>query len=161
MAALNVDRYQDATELGSGANTPCRAEYGVRAQFEGGLALGLPVERNPNSTSPGTSQILSTPTPGSVNLSFSLQFQSPNMPIVDTCGQSRPIWSAPFSSNNTSFTFPIPIEGHVVDFAMSLPFQQSFHYEFGPNSGFWAIQNLSAPGGPGGGWAFDLQQPCS
>jgi hypothetical protein len=34
-----------------------------------------------------------------------------------------------------------------------------FHYSFPADFGMWQVDNLSSPGGPGGGWAFSYA-PC-
>jgi hypothetical protein len=43
----------------------------------------------------------------------------------------------------------------------TIPVVTYFIYEFPANTGSWAIDNLSADGGPGGGWAFSYLGPCS
>jgi len=77
---------------------------------------------------------------------------------ITTCGQggaarnltSTSMWeSIPFNYTTglTFYNVSIPVIGH-------------YQYYFPANTGTWLIDNLSAPGGPGGGWAFSYY-PCS
>ncbi|MGC2034334.1 MAG: hypothetical protein WA761_02675 [Thermoplasmata archaeon] len=54
-----------------------------------------------------------------------------------------------FTENEQNFSVPYV-----------LPFTEQYTYTFPANFGTWQVDNLSAPGGPGGGWAFSYS-PCS
>jgi hypothetical protein len=93
------------------------------------------------------------------DLTFANGFENQNTGSISTCGgPARSVFVAvpglslwlhlDSADRNASVSFELPI--------VSL----EFHYVFPPNAGIWQIDNLSAPGGPGGGWAF-AYSPCS
>lgn len=76
---------------------------------------------------------------------------------VSTCGLAAKTFSLtsyqfeirlPFSVGSTPQIVTVIVETWV-----------SFSYTFPADSGTWMIDNLSVPGGPGGGWAFSYS-PC-
>lgn len=78
---------------------------------------------------------------------------------VSTCG------SGPVFRNLTSdrITVGVPFTYHGVNETVNvtLPALNSYGYVFPADGGTWAVDNLSAPGGPGGGWAFSYLGPCN
>lgn len=42
----------------------------------------------------------------------------------------------------------------------TLTIDAEYYYQFPANAGTWAVDNLSAPGGPGGGWSFSYLGGC-
>ena len=162
-----VSPLQNQTVWGPGTNLRCAAPFTVRLltvgrpqvytgeifNWHGGPLFG------PNSTSDSsepTSYNLSSSANGS-SLYFSNGFYSANAQNVSTCGgraQSIPVQSSqftvwvPYSSSGKSTAIPFTI-----------PSLQRFSYSFPANFGTWQVDNLSAPGGPGGGWAFSYS-PC-
>lgn len=77
---------------------------------------------------------------------------------VSTCGKG----SLPrgLTSQYLVVTLPFTYRGvqHTVD--ATIVQETSFRYVFPGGAGSWAVDNLSAPGGPGGGWAFSYLGPC-
>jgi hypothetical protein len=164
---VTVSPVQNATSWGVGANVRCANGFsaaflsaspqqvytGAIFNWMGGPLFG------PNSTTDRaepTGYNLSSGANAS-SLNFSNGFLAANAPSVNTCGlgpQSIPVRSSSFtvwishSSGDTRSGTPY-----------TLPSSQAFHYIFPANFGAWQVDNLSAPGGPGGGWAFSYS-PC-
>jgi len=84
-------------------------------------------------------------------------FYSPTSEL-STCGAGTTILHTASSSLQVGVTFSVAGVVHVVN--VSIPVQTNYTYTFPANAGAWAIDNLSAPGGPGGGWAFSYLHPC-
>ena len=84
-------------------------------------------------------------------------FHSANSQNVSTCG--RGAQTASGRSNFLTTGVPFRLNGRPFTFSITLPITQNFSYWFPPNFGTWQVDNLSAPGGPGGGWAFSYS-PC-
>jgi hypothetical protein len=78
---------------------------------------------------------------------------------ISTCGLATVSRTAVSNQFVVGVPFTYQGESHVVN--ATLFEQTSYHYEFPANDGTWAIDNLSAPGGPGGGWAFSYLGPCT
>lgn len=95
---------------------------------------------------------------GQSTVYFDNGFYQPNTPSISTCGTGDQHRSA--ISNYLDVWTPFVYKGHLVTQRVVLPFTQEFQYSFPANSGTWQIDNLSAPSGPGGGWAFSYS-PCS
>lgn len=102
---------------------------------------------------------------GATSIIFHNGFYSGNAPNVSTCGgpaktlETRSSWldlQVPFVSNGDHLTFNVTIP---TIFGYSA-YTANFSYVFPGNFGTWAVDNLSGPGGPGGGWAFDYLGPC-
>lgn len=90
-------------------------------------------------------------------------FTSPTGGTVTTCGTGPETVS--FQSREPVFevTFQTPYGPKTFSESVSIftsALTETFHYWFPPNFGSWAVDNLSLPGGPGGGWAFDFLGPC-
>jgi hypothetical protein len=62
-------------------------------------------------------------------------------------------------SNRLTVWFPVSLSDRTVQVPFIIPVTESYHYTFPANFGIWEVDNLSAPGGPGGGWAFSYE-PC-
>jgi hypothetical protein len=54
---------------------------------------------------------------------------------------------------------PFPYDGSIRVVNATVTVTADFEYTFPSDSGVWGVDNLSAPGGPGGGWAFSYT-PC-
>ena len=77
--------------------------------------------------------------------------------VIDTCGQSTQYRNATSTHITIGIGFEYRGSWHVVDSVLMVP--THYFYIFPANVGSWAVDNLSAPGGPGGGWAFSYS-PC-
>jgi hypothetical protein len=164
---VDVASVQNQTVWGPGAKVRCEGPFAVTLLtvgqpqvYTGGIFnwLGGP------PFGPGSRSDASEPTqynlssaPNDSSFYFSNGFHTANVQNVSTCGgpaRSIPAQSPqfivwiPFSSNGKSHTVPFVV-----------PSSQIFNYWFPANFGTWQVDNLSAPGGPGGGWAFSYS-PC-
>lgn len=84
-------------------------------------------------------------------------FRGANSKPVSTCGGAAQ--SLPAVARGPTVLMSFLDQNRVTTIAFSVPFPEVFHYYFPANSGTWQVDNLSAPGGPGGGWAFSYS-PC-
>ncbi len=89
---------------------------------------------------------------------FENGFQSANAPIVSTCGE--PAQTVELTEENMEVRFAFRTDSGNVTLPYLLPFAQQYSYSFPGDFGTWQIDNLSAPGGFGGGWAFSYL-PCA
>jgi hypothetical protein len=148
---------RDGTSPG-GASAACRATYFV--SFAGDSSSdGLPLFNSSapaflnDSTEPNSVQINGTPGP----VYFSNGFRDATGEI-STCGGSA------VGRNLTSTHIEVGVQfrangaTHTAD--VTIDVSTHYEYRFPANGGSWEIDNLSAPGGPGGGWAFSYI-PCS
>lgn len=92
------------------------------------------------------------------------RYVTDNAGNLTTCGGAG-VWRN-FSSNDLRFEAGFSTTFNVKSFQESSatlfgPLTDRYSYRFPANFGTWAIDNLSAPGGPGGGWAFDYLGPCT
>jgi hypothetical protein len=78
--------------------------------------------------------------------------------FVDTCGAGQERLG--LASTHLSITIPVEIDGQGIPISTTVNVLSNYTYTFPANGGVWAVDNLSAPGGPGGGWAFSYT-PCS
>ncbi len=157
---FSLDRLQTALTLGAGPSSRCPAPYKVVVSpgwFDAATGASL--------LAPGSQSDLTEPS--TVNLSgyayhpktpvwnnsFARSTESP----IDTCG--GPAQSIPVDVGGLPVTIQFPVGGESVNAPIILPFQLSFDYVLPANFGTWQVDNLSAPGGPGGGWAFSYS-PC-
>lgn len=92
-------------------------------------------------------------------------FYSANAPDVSTCGGLSITLRA--SASWLDLQVPFVSDGHLLFVNVSSPgvfglnnFTANFSFTFPASFGTWAVDNLSAAGGPGGGWAFDFLGPC-
>jgi len=159
---LSVSATQNVTEWGTGFNTRCSQPFTVQFQTPanyieiGGSILGQ------NNTSDANEPHYALFDQGSQvpplhSLLFNNSFSGANRANVSTCGyQSQ--WLPLTISSSLEVWFPVTIDGKNYTIPYLLTFVQTFHYWFPANFGIWQIDNLSAPGGPGGGWAFSYSK---
>jgi hypothetical protein len=76
---------------------------------------------------------------------------------LSTCGTNASVQSVKSNHILVGVEFQYSGVSHVVNVTLDL--STSYRYVFPANGGIWEIDNLSAPGGPGGGWAFSYS-PC-
>jgi hypothetical protein len=154
--------------VGPGDESGCSATVSVSlvsvtpAQgYQGGLFTwpGAPIF-GPNSSTDRYEPTQINFTPGSGGSSSKIEngFAAANHANVSTCGLPETTLSMTSSFLTTWVTFRTGGTNQTV--AVVFPFVQSFEYEFPENYGTWQVDNLSAPGGPGGGWAFSYS-PCA
>jgi hypothetical protein len=98
--------------------------------------------------------------PGHSNTIYFLNgFDTPDSGSISTCGE--PAQSLPLvTSTHLTLWAHFASDGQNYSVPFNLPIVESqFHYWFPANFGTWQVGNLSASGGPGGGWAFSYS-PC-
>jgi hypothetical protein len=167
---VNVTLYSDTTQIvaGPGSDTPCNGPYslGLRSTtptvgYQGAIFdwPGAPMF-GPNSTSdraePG--RLIFYIGVGGSSSNFLNGFTQPNDAEVSTCDSTSASRYTESSHVTTSFAFQTSANNLSV--SVVFPFVESFHYVFPADTGVWQIDNLSAPNGPGGGWAFSYA-PCA
>jgi hypothetical protein len=87
-------------------------------------------------------------------------FDASNSPDFSTCG--GPNGTISLTSLFLTLTYHTRIDGSPVNVSFLAPITNaSFHYWFPANFGSWAIDDLEAAAGPGGGLAFSYLGPCS
>ncbi len=158
---LSIRNLANVSEWGPGQNAPCSLPLAVLPEPPPrGTSTGLtiPVPSNLTDQGEATTVNLSGLFIGSQNVpSWNNAFTWSNSPNVSTCGRAGETLNV--SSYGLHVGFPVTLGGihWIVPFV--LPFKETYRYSF-PSNGTWAIDNLSEPGGPGGGWAFDYLGPC-
>ena len=163
---LTVYSTGNLTVWGPGSNNRCPQPFQVVVgssgdSFQGALFLwpGAPLF-GPNSTSDiDEPEMLNfSAAPGDSSTIFWNGFYSANSFSVSTCGAGAAI--SLVHSNFLDVGVPVRWDGQQFIVTVTLPVVQDFTYRFPANFGTWQVDNLSAPGGPGGGWAF-AYSPCS
>lgn len=160
-ANVSIFHSRNVTTWGPGANVRCEVPY--LAQFlppsPGGPVPCCGDLFGPISTPNATSDRGEASTAGfsGPDFYFNNSFTVPNRPSLSTCGLPGR-WAYAADSHFTVWASAV-VGGHSSFVPVVLPFAVSFQYWFPPNFGTWQIDNLSAPGGPGGGWAFSYS-PC-
>lgn len=159
----NLTLLRQSSELvaGPGPDTKCHSPYAVRVSLGWYAAGGSSVM----FMGPGNTSDANEPTTASfvhanyepVAPIWNNSFSGANHGPINTCGglatslyteaAGLPV-SVTFSSAGTTLAVPFVI-----------PALMTFHYSFPADFGTWQIDNLSAPAGPGGGWAFSYS-PC-
>lgn len=158
---FSLDRLGTVMTVGVGPSSACPAPYKVV------VSPGwFPAVTSASLLAPGSRSDLAEPS--TVNLSgyayhpetpvwnnsFARSTESP----IDTCG--GPGQSIPVDVSGLPVTIQFQVGGESINAPIILPFLLIFDYVLPANFGIWQIDNLSAPGGPGGGgWAFSYS-PC-
>jgi hypothetical protein len=146
------------TVWGAGNDVRCKSLFTVAIRNWGGVVLGGPLLGQGNVSDNEEPDSLGHWTyPGDVNLTFSNGFTHNNSSNISTCKASAS--SDVVTSPHFDVNVPVAVGGSRYSISVSLPIQETFHYVFPANFGTWAIDELSASGGPGGGWAFSYT-PC-
>ncbi len=150
------------TLSGPGTNSPCVSpvEVELLPPLQNGVASRtVPLPSNRTDSGEATNiTILSGATDVNWTPWWNNAFGGPNSPEITTCGGSGLNYSV--RSTGLALAFPWSVGGRITQVPYLLPFAQSYEYSFPPNFGTWQVDNLSAPGGPGGGWAFSYS-PCT
>jgi hypothetical protein len=157
-AEINVSAESNVTLWGPGQDSRCAGPYQVAIQYWGGGVLGglLLGEGNVSDESEPTSLGHWT-YPGDINVTIANGYKVSTSREISTCGATA-------AQNYTSSTYlrvivPVTVGGVAYSLPYVLPIEEGFHYLFPAKFGTWQVDNLSAPGGPGGGWAFSYS-PC-
>jgi hypothetical protein len=157
-AEINVSSQENQTIWGPGQDALCLTPFYLSVRYWGGAVLGSPLLGEGNISDDHEPTALGHWTyPGDVNLTISNDFAGSNSRDVTTCGRA----AAQNFTSSSSFEVKVPvtIKGSQYNVPYVLPIRETFHYIFPANFGIWQVDNLSAPGGPGGGWAFSYS-PC-
>jgi hypothetical protein len=158
----NVLQNSNMTVWGPGANSRCSRGLTVTTSVyfgspSGEVYSGTLGNRGNMSDASEPHMYNFTAASGDSTAYFDNGFSQVNRLSVSTCNGSGD-W-VPVNSKGITMWFTFTIHGKATLVDYLLPFPQAFHYYFPANFGTWQIDNLSAPGGPGGGWAFSYS-PC-
>ena len=164
---LTIYSVGNTTVWGPGATAPCTQQFQLGAVsvapaqgFQGALFLGpgAPLFGPNSSSNINEPEVVNfSAAYGGSSTIFWNGFHLANSQNVSTCG--RGAQTAIERSGFLTTGVPFRLNGRQFTFSMTLPITQSFSYWFPPNFGTWQVDNLSALGGPGGGWAFSYA-PC-
>jgi hypothetical protein len=149
---LTVFSLANASVWGPGANSRCSQQFTVVLAPIGDPSVGITIlgpgnmsdQREPTVLGPNASN----------SISFFNGFLQSNLENVSTCGgaaQSLPLVSSTYLTLWAHFD--VDGTNHTASFDLPIV-EAQFHYWFPANFGIWQIDNLSASGGPGGGWSF-------
>jgi hypothetical protein len=168
----NVSTLSNQTTLGPGSNNRCTSHFAISFQMvppgQGGNGYSGEIFNAPGGPEFGTGSPSDQGEPLMFNFSmsggnatsvFDNGYSASNSAPVTTCGGPAASLTAGVAGLTTwiSFTW----NGHNYSVPIALPLSEDFQYHFPANFGTWAVDNLSEPGGPGGGWAFDYVGPCA
>jgi hypothetical protein len=167
----NVTHLTNQTVLGPGASTHCSSEFGLEFHTvppgSGGVGYGGEIFDVPWGPEFGTGAWSDqgeplmydfSTSPGNATSEFRQGFYGSNSPPISTCG--GPSRSVPVAIRGLTTWVQFSWNGQYFSAPTDLPLSEVFSYYFPANLGTWQIDNLSAPGGPGGGWSFSYT-PCS
>jgi hypothetical protein len=156
-ANVTVSAVENETVWGPGPNVRCSAPFEAGINPIGNPSEGIPLLGSGNLSDRAEPTVLY---PGPDNtVYFSNGFDAENLQNVSTCG--IPAESFQVASSHLTLAVRFALAGQNTTTPLNLPLVGStYHYWF-PSNGTWAIDNLSAPGGPGGGWAFDYLGSCT
>lgn len=163
-STYNISVLRNVSQIGFDRDSYCAQEFAVTLDLRGSPEqdVGAPLASPPNVTTDFKEpQVSSIPMeqPGyKVTPHYDNGFDLRNMPNITTCnGESR---TFTVTSHFMTLWFPYNVTGlvHLIPYGLTTV-SNIFTYTFPANYGTWEIDNLSASGGPGGGWAFQYY-PC-
>lgn len=169
LETMTVDHLTNATQLGPGSNGACSDEFSFHLQISppnvGYEILGpiFDVSGGPEFGAGQYSDIGEplmynfTTSPGNSTSIFYQGFAQANSPTISTCGGPARVVTVRSVSLDTWVAFEWEGVQHLAPLNLSI--HQTFSFAFPADFGMWQIDNLSVPGGPGGGWAFSYS-PC-
>lgn len=148
----------NVTSWGPGPNVRCTQLYSLAVAPGENDSLGIPL------LGPGNVSDLGEPTTVAPNaysfVLFQNGFNASNAPSVTTCGGSSESLP-PVQSTSLELKIRFGAIGRSGELTYNFPsLAGEFHYWLPANFGTWQVDNLSASGGPGGGWAFSYS-PCA
>jgi hypothetical protein len=166
-----VSTLTNETAWGPGDNVRCTDQFALTLHIvppsQGGNGYGGQIFNQPWGPQFGTGSKSDRGEPFMWNLStrygnassvFHNGFYGSNSAPITTCGGAAQ--SIPVRASAVTTWVSFNLGGHNYTVSVHLPLSESFHYWFPPDFGTWQVDNLSAPGGPGGGWAFSYS-PCA
>jgi len=154
---VTIDALQNQTVFGLGRNSRCSSGFLVTMSTAGPRATGVLLmgPGNQSDRAEPHSLILGEPN----NITINNSFTQANSEVITTCSGS-PVHKTVVATNLTVwYSYRSGSQNRTVEVHVPLP-EVVFTYTFDAGFGTWAVDNLSAPGGPGGGWAFDYLGPC-
>jgi hypothetical protein len=177
----NLSTVQRVLVNGAGADAQCpqyEVDEGSAFSYLSGLPFGgcagCPITVVNNTTDRGeASQVSYNSTnggPRTWSVIWDNAFTVDNQGQISTCGAGAR-W-ANLTTHNFTFEVSFSTAKGTLDFNESIysaygvspppwNYTASFSYWFPANFGTWQLDNLSAPGGPGGGWAFNFVGYCT
>ena len=161
---VSVDLFSvhNATVWGLAANAPCSAAYAVvftSVDGYGTTAGSIPLPSNISDIGESDHVAVYNMTGNPTHdLQINNSFTVANEADLSTCFESTQ--TVPVRSTYLTLGIPFDFGNRTVTVPYVFPISQNFTYQFPANFGTWAIDNLSVPGGPGGGWAFDYLGGC-
>jgi hypothetical protein len=161
--SLSVFQSRTVTQAGPGMNLPCTASVQLDLQAPQTYAeAGARVTTVSNLTDAGEADnaTLFAGLNGSIQSPafFDNGFTRANTNEISTCGQQGK--TVPAAMQGLGVTFHVAAINQTYLIPETLPFTEVFSYTFPGDFGNWQVDNLSEPGGPGGGWAFSYS-PCA
>lgn len=154
---VNVSEDANETVWGPGASVRCGQSFAVSLVFDYDTYSGMMGNWGNWSDSNEPHTFVLATGNGESSAYFDNGFTIANAKSVSTCNSSQE--SLPVRSTGFNIWLSFAIEGKPTSVPYLLPFPLVYHYYFPANFGTWQVDNLSAPGGPGGGWAFSYA-PC-
>jgi len=88
---------------------------------------------------------------------FNASFTQANSPPISTCNEPARAYTVRSHYFHVQFQWNNSDSHVLINFVSS--YQSTYTYNFPADFGIWQVDNLSMPGGPGGGWAFSYS-PC-
>ena len=169
-AWVNESENSNETALGPGPNSMCEQKYAISASVYfskdplSGVVVASVLGKGGHLSDVGEPQMYNfssyaNSTTDGLTPRFDNGFTSANGGNVSTCNST--FQSVPVHSTGLTVWLTATIGGRFTTVPYWLPFPQVYQYYFPANFGTWQVDNLSAPGGPGGGWAFDYTGPCA
>ena len=154
-ANVSVTTVENETVWGPGSNVRCSQPFEAVLDPIGNPSEGLQLLGPGNISDRQEPSVLFPGSPSTI--SFSNAFGVANSEEISTC--DVPAQSLPAISSHLTLWVRFAWSGQNYTAPLNLPIiESSYHYWF-PSNGTWQVDNLSAPGGPGGGWAFSYS-PC-
>jgi hypothetical protein len=138
----------------------CSSQFVAVAVDEGsGLITPVPVVTIVNFTNDSAAPTYSGSNSSGVPIVYYYSDFYNETTSISTCGEPGRTLTTQSIRENIGLGFDFQGAWHILPIELSV--DTAYKYHFDGNSGTWAIDNLSEPGGPGGGWAFSYLGPCS
>jgi hypothetical protein len=154
-----VSTMVNQTVLGPGVDHRCSSAFAVNlahTRFDVSID-GIPLQGPGNTSNSNEPKTFNDSGP-QLAATFANGFTQANAPSITTCG--APGKHLNVSSASFEVAIQMPSLHGPVPVTFSIASLENFTYYFPPGAGTWQVDNLSAPGGPGGGWAFSFVGPC-
>lgn len=154
---------RNSTRGGPGPDRPCSAAYVAEItypQVEGSGAWSI-YSPSPKSDANESSSVamFGQSTNVSALVFISNGFRYANAASISTCN-GGPGTVRHLHVPSVTVSIPFNVSGRDIRTTVTIVEPENFTYDFPANFGTWDVDNLSAAGGPGGGWAFSYS-PCA